>query len=113
MCVSLRTAILVLTMTFAAHAVLAQPGPDDPVLATMRQELDRSLRNFKKVPLPPYFLAYELTDNRAVNVSTSFGSLISTSDQTTRVLDVDVRVGDFKLDNTHPIREQTEYQLSS
>jgi TldD protein len=99
--------IPVLSLLFGVHA-LAQQSSVDPALSAMRQELDRSMRNFGKVPLPPYFLSYQLTDNRAVNVSASFGTLISTSDQTTRVLDVDIRVGDFKLDSTHPMREQTE-----
>jgi TldD protein len=85
----------------------AQQRRPDPVLAAMRQEVDRSMRNFRKASVPPYFLSYQLTDNRAVNVSASFGALTSTADQKTRVLDVDLRVGDYKLDSTHPLREDT------
>jgi len=65
------------------------------------------MRNFKKAAVPPYFLSYQLTDNRAIVVSASFGTLTSISDQNTRVLDIDLRVGEYKLDNTHPLREQT------
>ena len=102
-----RGVVSVLFLLFVCPAVIAQESPTDPVLAAMQQELDRSMRNFKKAAVPPYFLSYQLTDNRAIIVSASFGTLTSISDQNTRVLDIDLRVGDYKLDNTHPLREQT------
>jgi predicted Zn-dependent protease len=70
----------------------------------MSQELNRSFQNLKKAPVPPYFLAYQLTDNRAITVSSSFGALSGSDDQRTRLLDIDLRVGDYSLDNTHPLR---------
>lgn len=75
----------------------------------MQQELTRSFQNFKKTSTPPYFLSYQLTDNHAINVSASFGALTGSSDQTTRLLDLDLRVGDYALDNTHPIRDADPY----
>jgi TldD protein len=104
---TLRGIVSVLFLLFVCSAVVAQERPADPALAAMQQELDRSMRNFKKAAVPPYFLSYQLTDNRAFVVSASFGTLTSISDQNTRVLDIDLRVGDYKLDNTHPLREQT------
>lgn len=88
----------------AAFPMRAQQGPADPVLAAMKRELSRSLENLKKEPVPPYFLSYQLADNRAIEISGSFGALINSSDHRTRVLDVDLRVGDYALDNSHPIR---------
>jgi len=73
----------------------------DTLLTSLQQELQRSFANLKKQPVPVYFLAYQLTDNHAIQVTASFGALISTSDHRTRVLDVDLRVGDYTLDNTH------------
>src|SRR5271165_7285833 len=73
----------------------------DAVLSGLQQELHRSFDNLKKQPVPAYFLAYQLTDNRAIQVSASFGALMSSTDLHTRVLDVDLRVGDYALDNTH------------
>ena len=102
-----RGVVSVLFLLFVCPAVIAQESPADPVLAAMQKELDRSMSNFKKAAVPPYFLSYQLTDNRAIVVSASFGTLTSISDQNTRVLDIDLRVGDYKLDNTHPLREQT------
>jgi TldD protein len=75
----------------------------------MQQELTRSVENLKKTSLPPYFISYQLTDNRGIQVSASFGALTGSSDQTTRLLDLDLRVGDYSLDNTHPVRDADPY----
>jgi hypothetical protein len=96
-----------LLVSWPLFAQQARPAAVDPVIAAMRQELDRSMQNLKKGSVPPYFLSYELTDNRAINISAAFGALISDTDQTTRVLDLDLRVGDYKLDNMHALREET------
>jgi predicted Zn-dependent protease len=87
----------------AAPASPAQQ-PADPVLATMRGELDRLSRDLSRTPVPAYFLSYHLTDNRAVRVSASFGALDDDAETNERVLDVDLRVGDRTLDNTHALR---------
>jgi predicted Zn-dependent protease len=71
----------------------------------MQQELTRSFQNLKKTPVPPYFLSYQLTDNRSVDISASFGALTASSDATRRILDLDLRVGDYSLDNTHSLRD--------
>jgi predicted Zn-dependent protease len=79
----------------------------------MKRELQRSYETLRKSPLPPYFLSYQLTDNRAISVASSFGSLIQSSDSRTRLLDLDLRVGDYQVDNTHSIEDgnfaQTQY----
>jgi predicted Zn-dependent protease len=54
--------------------------------------------------VPPYFLSYEITETNSVSVSSSFGALVSSAENRRRVLDIDLRVGDYKLDNTHQIR---------
>jgi len=83
----------------------AQQTPSDPLLNAMQQELDRSFHNLQKTPVPPYFLSYQVTDNRAIHVSASFGALTGTTDHVTRMLDLDLRVGDYSLDSSHPIRD--------
>src|SRR5579884_3803190 len=83
--------------------VAAAQEQSDPVLAVLHQELTRSFQNLKKTQTPPYFLSYELTDNHSIQVSASFGALMSSDDRRTRMLDIDLRVGDYTLDNTHPM----------
>ncbi len=88
-------------LLIAIGAAAQQP---DAVVTAMKQELNRSLENLKKEPVPPYFLSYQLTDNHAIQIAGAFGTLTASDDTRTRLLDIDLRVGDYKLDNTHPVR---------
>ncbi|MGQ9665534.1 MAG: TldD/PmbA family protein [bacterium] len=82
--------------------VLAQ---GDIVLKTMTKELGRSYKILsKQKPYPLYFLQYEIMDEHQVNISASLGAISNETDEHHRYLDVDVRIGSYKLDNTHEIR---------
>jgi predicted Zn-dependent protease len=87
----------------AAQSAAPAEKPADEVLGILRAELHRSFAALKKEKMPPYFISYQLTDNRAISASSSFGALTDSDDQTTRVLDLDLRVGDYRLDNTHRV----------
>ena len=100
-----RNLCVLLLLLLIPVVVYAQQTPSDPLLTAMQQELTRSLLNLKKTPVPPYFLSYQLTDNRAIQIVASFGALTNSTDRTTRLLDLDLRVGDYALDSTHPIRD--------
>jgi hypothetical protein len=77
-------------------------GQAAPLLLAMQAENAREMGELGKNTSPaPYFLGYEVTDTSSVHVSGSFGALDSTGESHNRVLDVDVRVGDRKLDSTH------------
>jgi predicted Zn-dependent protease len=97
---------LVVVLIACGSCLLAQQAPPDAVLDVMQQELLRSFKDLKKASAPPYFLSYQLTDNRAINVAAAFGALTNSQDHKTRLLDVDLRVGDASLDNTHPVRSE-------
>ncbi|HYD16372.1 MAG TPA: hypothetical protein VEB03_00040, partial [Candidatus Nanoarchaeia archaeon] len=83
--------------------VVSQIDAGDEVLRSLRKELTRSFTTLSKEKVPPYFISYQLTDNRAVMVTSSFGAITTSDDSTTRHLDIDLRVGEYKLDNTHSI----------
>jgi predicted Zn-dependent protease len=51
--------------------------------------------------LPPYFLSYAVADASAVVVQAQFGALVNSLANHVRVADVQVRLGEPKLDNTH------------
>ncbi len=89
-----------------AAALGADEGPAAPVLDAMRAELTRSMEKLAGEPDPPYFLSYEITERQTAVVRASFGALESTSERRTRQLDVDLRVGDYELDNTRQLRGQ-------
>ena len=73
----------------------------EPLLEAMRRELSRAQSELGKQPIPPYYIAYGAYETRSVTRSASDGFLIDRTDDTERVLDIDLRVGSPALDNTH------------
>jgi predicted Zn-dependent protease len=75
------------------------------VLDTMTAELHRAFTSLGKQgdakQLPPYFLSYSVSDASFVSIGAQFGALVGSSSTHVREADVQVRVGDPKLDNTH------------
>jgi predicted Zn-dependent protease len=82
-------------------------------LAALEQELQRAMRELgAKGKPPPYHIAYEIHDRNDVTVVASHGALVTSSTRRARILDTDVRVGDYKLDSTHTIRS-SDFDFSS
>ncbi len=82
-----------------------QPARKWAVVDALKAELVRSMDHLKKQPTPPYFMSYELLETQSANFTGSFGALVASSPVSRRrELGIDLRVGDYKLDNTHPIR---------
>ncbi len=87
-----------------ATAVGAAEDKPSPVLTAMQQELERSMSVLGQQPQPPYFLSYEITEVKAAQVEAAFGTLLASGEEESRILDVDLRVGSYDLDSSHPIR---------
>ncbi len=51
--------------------------------------------------LPPYFISYSVSDATSVTIRAQYGALADSSSNHMRMADVQVRIGDPKLDNTH------------
>src|SRR5579863_994062 len=79
------------------------PAADaDRTLNAMQDELERSrtrmqLPNVEK----PYFIQYRLVDLDIRTITASFGALVSTTTAHNRLMDVGVRIGDYKLDSSN------------
>ena len=87
---------------FTAAGIGAETA--SPLLQAMREEMSRSIDLLKRQPVPPYFLSYEITETHLIRVGASFGALSYNNERRNRMLDIDLRVGDYALDNTHPVR---------
>lgn len=92
---------LLVIITASCEGQAADPSK---VLQAMKEERDRSLRILQSQPTPPYFLSYEITEDDVVSVTGSFGNIVMSSADRRRQLDIDLRVGDYALDNTRTIR---------
>jgi predicted Zn-dependent protease len=67
----------------------------------MRDELNRS-RNLKVLSLEgPYYIDYSIDDISGFEVSASLGGLVSVRHSQQRLPEIDVRVGDYRFDNTN------------
>ena len=84
-----------------------------PGLAALQAELERGMHNLSaKGKPPPYYIGYEVHDRSETTVMSSYGALVQSTERRTRILDADVRVGDYKLDSTHAIRS-SDFDFSS
>jgi TldD protein len=97
-----RSLFLLLFLTFSVP-IFAQSGAD-PVLDILSSELQRENTILSKQSSPPYFISYNLGDEQNVTMMSSFGALVRSDSNHGRTLLIDLRVGDYKLDNTHQIR---------
>ena len=92
---TIAACLLALFCSIALHAA------DDIPMKAMRDELARS-RNMQLSGLAkPYFIAYRMQDMTTTTVSASLGSLLNSQSIRSRMFQVDLRVGDYKLDNSN------------
>jgi TldD protein len=84
-----------------------------PGLVALQAELERGMHDLSaKGKPPPYYIGYEVHDRNETTVMSSYGALVQSTERRTRILDADVRVGDYKLDSTHAIRS-SDFDFSS
>ncbi len=81
-----------------------QKPEDDPILKAMRQEMARARElKLSGVADQLYFIEYAVDDVKSMSASASFGALLRSDENRTRVPRVQVRVGDRSFDNTNYI----------
>ncbi len=75
------------------------------VVTALKTELQRAQEVLgKKGDPPPYYIGYQVTDSDVSVVSASFGALRGSNGIRQRLLDVEVRVGNYDFDNSRPLR---------
>ena len=85
-----------------ACAVAAQSLPD-----LLNAELQRNFVALKqKGDPPPYFMAYEVTDEESQAIAASLGSITGNNKAHHRFLDITIRLGSPKMDNYHALQGQ-------
>ena len=105
-----RTLAVALVVTvgcgcLVAERARAQGSEGSLLLQAMEEELQRSMSELsEKADPPPYFLSYSVTETEQTTLASSYGALRSTTSRRSRLLDIDVRVGDYELDNTREVR---------
>src|ERR1700730_13216878 len=75
-----------------------------PIMGILQSELQRNMQVLRQQDVPAYFGAYTVYDERSKQIVASFGAIDRSDENHQRVATVEVRVGDYTLDNTHPMR---------
>ena len=101
----LRFGVLAFFVCLAAGQISSPLyGAATPALAVLQSELQRNFQVLQKEQTPAYFMSYTMYDTRSSSIVASFGALQRSDESRSRFATVEVRVGDYQLDNTHPIR---------
>lgn len=99
---------LLLTQTDSPARPPGEPS-SSPLLNVLEEELEHSMAHLvTQDGSKPYYISYTMTDIASASVRGSLGALHRSDDDHQRALDVDVRVGDYALDNTHQIRGRAD-----
>jgi hypothetical protein len=84
------------------RSALPPSAAPDGLLEVLQEELARNLEGLRREDPAPYFLSYSVRDVTSLNVSAAFGAIETDDVRRRRTLTISIRVGDEKLDNTHP-----------
>src|SRR5580698_9605552 len=93
----------------AAISPAAAQQSSSAVLDAMKAELARSQSTLKSQPVPAYYIGYEITETHNITIRGSFGRLQSSTENRRRQLNIDLRVGDYALDNTREVRGEFNF----
>ena len=97
-------AALLLVFLFGTFA----QAQDDIVMRAMKDELGRSVAQLQLQRMDkPYFLAYRMDEINQDSVSAMLGSLTQDQPLRMRMIGVEVRVGDYALDNANYFSSRT------
>ena len=90
-----------------------QPGDADQTLRAMRDELARSKARLElKIPntdqpVRPYYIEYRLLDLDVRSVVSEFGALVSSTTVRNRFMNVEARVGNYRLDSSNFVSDDS------
>jgi TldD protein len=101
----LRNPCLLSSALLLATVAASAQTQSSSLLNAMNAELSRATsdlgKDAKDGQQPPYYLSYYAHEVYSVSITAQQGALIGSDNTHSRVVDVVVRVGDAKLDNTH------------
>jgi hypothetical protein len=101
--------IICLSLLIVLCANVVQAQNENILTNSVQKELDRSFKELSVTEYPPHFISYQVIEKISHRISAKFGKIVDNSNKHTRQLDVDLRVGTPKLDNTHQIRGHVDF----
>lgn len=93
--------VAIAILSIISGSPIRAQAQDDVIFKAMKDEMDRSMKELKiKGHEAPYFISYTVKDKDIVRIAGSFGAIDSKNIERDRDLNVELRVGDYDLDNT-------------
>jgi TldD protein len=83
------------------RATPKEANAESVMLKAMLSEMERAKAGLAGEKLPPYFIGYEVIERDGLSIRGNLGALEESKRDNYRFINVDLRVGDYKLDNTH------------
>jgi len=108
---TIRLAALLLASSIASAAFAQAPADNDHTMQAMKDEMARAKSRLElqitkgDKPVRPYYIEYRLLDLDVREVVGEFGALLSSTHNRSRIMDVNARVGDYKLDSSNFVGE--------
>src|SRR5713226_9073261 len=99
-----RAALIALLLLASATSPQPARTAGRPLMAILQAELQRNVDGLKKQDAAPYILSYTVHDVHTSRIASSFGALQHSDDSRARLASIDVRVGDYAFDDTHPVK---------
>lgn len=90
------------------RADIETQAPPSPLLELLATELQRSFPFLLQQAFPAYLLGYQVTEKHELAIAASNGALVQSRTNRNRLLDVDVRVGSYQLDQTRALPGEME-----
>ncbi len=108
---TLRFAAILLAASIASAAFAQAPADNDHTMQAMKDEMARAKSRLElqitkgDKPVRPYFIEYRLLDMDVREVVGEFGALLNSNRTRSRFMQVNARVGDYKLDSSNFVGE--------
>jgi TldD protein len=104
--------LLFAAMGARAAAGTQVPQDNDHTLQAMRDEMERAKTRLElkipniEQPVRPYYVEYRLLDLEVREVVAEYGTLLSSTHTRNRFMDVEARVGSYKLDSSNFVSDE-------
>ncbi|HVM74525.1 MAG TPA: metallopeptidase TldD-related protein [Candidatus Saccharimonadales bacterium] len=106
------TLFLVLAAAPMAFGQTPATSDTDHTMQAMKDEMARAKSRLELTippsnqPVRPYYIEYRLLDMDIREVTAEFGALLGTNHSRSRIMNVEARVGDYKLDSSNFISDE-------
>ncbi|MBK7173855.1 MAG: TldD/PmbA family protein [Bacteroidales bacterium] len=102
---SILTGILIIV--FIQNQCIAQSS----LIRIMKAEMEHEMNSLSKQEYPAYFMEYKIFDQYSLGIQASFGSVLTANIDSSRSFTAAVRLGSYKMDNTHALPEGSNPML--